>query len=101
MGSADQFTVDAAELDTVISDVEKTETALETLTTDLESQIAALQSVWDGLAADAQRAAQDEWNDGMVDMRSALTDLREEARAAHSSYTTAASTNVQMWEGLS
>lgn len=101
MGDANKFTIDAAELDSVIADVEGTEAALQSLTDDLERQIADLQSVWEGLAADAQQAAQREWNQGMLDMRTALSDLREAARQAHGNYTSAATTNVEMWESLS
>ena len=84
------FRIDADELDDVIADVEKCEGALETLTADLDKQIAALQEVWEGLAATAQKEADDEWTTGMVVMRSALGDLRAAARTAHGNYTGAA-----------
>ena len=92
------FRIDADELDDVIADVEKCEGALETLTADLNKQIAALQEVWEGLAATAQKEAHDEWTTGMVAMRSALTDLRAAARTAHGNYTGAANTNLTMWQ---
>ncbi|WP_426245471.1 WXG100 family type VII secretion target [Nocardioides sp. LHG3406-4] len=101
MGDVNRFTVDSDELDAVIADVEKTEAALQSLTEDLEAQIKALQSVWGGLAADAQQAAQQEWDQGMAAMRTALNELRQAARAAHGNYTGAATTNVTMWESLS
>ncbi len=101
MADANRFTVDSDELDSVIADVEKTESALQTLTDDLERQIKALQSVWEGLAADAQVAAQSEWDQGMAAMRTALLELRQAARQAHGNYTGAATSNVSMWESLS
>ena len=101
MGDPNAFGVDLEELDSVIADVERTETSLETLTTDLERQIAALQSVWEGLAADAQQAAQLEWDQGMRAMRTALGELRAAARSAHGNYTAGAEANVSMWESLS
>lgn len=100
MADADRFTVDSDELDSVIADVEKTESALQALTDDLEAQIKALQSVWEGLAADAQDAAQREWEQGMLAMRTALLELRQAARTAHGNYTGAADSNVSMWESL-
>ena len=72
MNDANRFAVDAGELDAVIGDMERTEGELQQLTDDVERQIAALQEVWEGLAAEAQRAAQAEWEQGM----------REHARGA-------------------
>ena len=101
MADEGTFTVDVDELDAIIADVQQTETALEALTDDLEQQIAALQSVWEGLAAEAQLAAHQTWDRGMRDMRAALADLRAAARTAHGNYTAGAQTNVDMWESLS
>lgn len=95
------FTIDTDDLDAVIADVQATENALETLTNDLEKQVAALQSVWEGLAADAQAEAHRTWEEGMRGMRAALAELRASARNAHTNYTAAASANVTMWESLS
>jgi WXG100 family type VII secretion target len=97
---SDRFTIDSDELDTVIGDVEKCEKALEALTSDLDRQVAALQSVWEGLAADAQQEAHEEWTQGMLTMRQAMADLRAAARTAHDNYTGAAEANVSMWEQL-
>lgn len=94
----DRFTIDADELDEVIGDVVKCETALSTLTADLAKQIKALQSVWEGLAADAQKEAHEEWTTGMRGMRTALKDLRAAAKLAHTNYTGAAQTNLTMWK---
>lgn len=101
MADEGTFTIDVAELDAVIADVEQAETKLESITEDLEHQIAALQAVWEGLAADAQQAAQQEWQQGMLDMRAALADLRGAARRAHGNYTAASQANLEMWESLS
>lgn len=100
MSDPGRFTVDAGELDAVIADVERTEDALSALTDDIEAQIRALHTTWAGLAAQAQTAAQAEWNAGMVAMRQAMADLRAAARAAHGNYTQAAEANVTMWESL-
>ncbi|MBA3783106.1 MAG: WXG100 family type VII secretion target [Nocardioides sp.] len=101
MSDDKRFTIDADELNTVIADVEQTEAALHTLTDDLERQINALQSVWEGLAADAQLAAQQEWDTGMLAMRQAMAELRAAARDAHGNYTGAVAANTEMWGSLS
>ena len=95
------FTIDLAELDSIIAEVQQTENDLEALTNDLERQIQELQAVWEGLAADAQQAAHRHWEQGMRAMRAALADLRAAARVAHGNYTSAAEANVAMWEALS
>ena len=94
------FSIDADELDAVIADVAKTQQQLASLTQDVEQEVAALQSVWEGLAAQAQTEAQAEWRQGMLDMREALEALRAAARTAHSNYTGAADSNVTMWQQL-
>ncbi|MGN0065835.1 MAG: WXG100 family type VII secretion target [Nocardioides sp.] len=101
MGQARHFTVDLSELDAVIGDLESTERALESLTDDLEKQVKALQSVWEGLAAEAQAEAHQTWEDGMRGMRRALASLRAASRDAHGNYTSAATSNVSMWEQFS
>lgn len=95
------FSIDVDELDAVIADIQSTESALQSLTDDLEAQMKALQSVWTGLAADAQAAAQAEWDSGMAQMRQAMAELRAAARTAHGNYQGAAETNATMWEALS
>lgn len=100
MGAPDRFTIDSDELDEVIADVSTCEGALDTLTQDLTRQMKVLQSVWEGLAADAHHEAHEEWTQGMETMREALRDLRAAARVAHGNYTGAADTNVSMWEQI-
>lgn len=101
MAKDDVFRVDLSELDTIVSDVQKTEDAFEALTNELEGQIKALHEVWEGLSAQAQRAAHKTWEQGMRDMRAALADLRAAARAAHGNYSAGAQSNVDMWDSLS
>ncbi len=100
MSDTDRFTIDSDELDEVIADVSRCEGALDTLTQDLTRQMRVLQSVWEGLAADAHQEAHEEWTQGMQAMRTALGDLRGAARVAHGNYTGAADTNVSMWEQI-
>src|SRR5688572_27466022 len=96
----DTFAVDPDELDAVVADIARTEAALETLTNDIERQIAKLHQSWEGLAAVAQREAQLEWEQGLMTMRQALAELRAAADQASRNYAEAADTNRSMWEGL-
>lgn len=100
MADVDTFALDPDELDAVIADLERTETALETITRDLEAQMRALHDEWEGLAAQAHVEAHAQWTAGMVAMRQALSDLRAAARAAHGNYTAAGDANLAMWRAL-
>lgn len=100
MGDVSDFAIDGDDLDAVIGEVERTEGKLSRLTDDIEATMRRLQSVWEGLAAEAQQEAQEEWDRGLLSMREALADLRQAARAAHTNYTGSARTNVAMWEQL-
>ena len=96
----DAFAIDPDELDAVVADIARTEAALETLTNDIERQVAKLHQSWEGLAAQAQREAQDEWEQGLLTMRQALADLRAAAEQASHNYSGAAEANRSMWEEL-
>lgn len=98
MADPSNFEIDLDELDGVISDLERTERRLETLTHDIERQILALHESWEGLSAIAQKEAQAEWNQGMEAMRTALADLRAASRMAHTNYSAAAEDNLKMWQ---
>ena len=93
----DAFSIDPDELSDIVDDLVRCEGKLTRLGEDLARQMAVLQSQWEGLAADAQREAQEEWTKGMTAMHGALTELREAADLAHKNYTGAASTNLDMW----
>lgn len=96
----DSFAIDPDELDAVVADIARTESALETLTNDIERQIAKLHQSWEGLAAVAQREAQHEWEQGLMTMRQALAELRAAAEQASRNYNEAADANRSMWESL-
>lgn len=100
MGDADFYSLDEAELDAVIGDLERLENELESTTNDLERQIALLHESWEGLSAAAQREAHQEWEQGMNAMRDALARMRSAARTAHGNYTRATRANHTMWSGL-
>lgn len=100
MADEGRFAIDVAELDAVIAHMERTESELRSLTEDIETRMMGLQSVWEGLAAEAQVAAQTEWGNGMRAMREAIADLRLAARAAHGNYAGATEANLGMWRDL-
>jgi WXG100 family type VII secretion target len=91
------YSVDPDELDEIVGELAKTETALETLTADLDRQVKKLQETWDGLAAKAQTEAHEEWTNGMNACRTALAELRAAARLAHGNYTDAVTANLNLW----
>ena len=101
MGDPGTFSVDRAELDSVIGDLERCEADLERLTADLERRMVELHETWEGLSAQAQRAAHQEWEKGMRTMHGALSAMRGAARVAHGNYTSAVDANVAMWERVS
>jgi WXG100 family type VII secretion target len=94
------YAIELEELEGVISDLERCERALETLTNDVEHQMKILQSTWEGLSARAQAEAQEEWNQGLVEMRAALADMRHAARVASDNYHLMIKTNTGLWRGL-
>ena len=100
MADVDSFSLDPDELDAVIGDLERTEAALNTITSDLETQRRALHDEWEGLAAQAHSEAHAQWTAGMVAMRQAMSDLRAAARAAHDNYAAAGDANLAMWRSL-
>lgn len=98
MGDPGTFSVDRSELDAVIVDLEGCEADLERITADLERRMMALHETWEGLSAEAQRAAHHEWEKGMRTMHAALTAMRAAARTAHTNYGAAVDANLTMWE---
>lgn len=100
MGDRATYGVDLDELDHLVADLQGCESRLDDLAAALERETAALHDVWEGLAAEAQREAHEEWVQGQTTMREALGRLRAAARTAHGNYTAAVEANVAMWERL-
>lgn len=94
------YTIDLEELESVIAALEKCERELESLTDDLDRQMAALQSTWEGLSAQAQAEAQQEWGQGMLEMRAALVHMRRAARTASGNYHLMIKANTAIWSNL-
>lgn len=63
----------------------------------VSARVRALHGTWSGLSADAQAAAQVEWEAGFALMREGLADMRRAAATARSNYLGAVDANVRMW----
>ncbi|MGN0063913.1 MAG: WXG100 family type VII secretion target [Nocardioides sp.] len=94
------YSIQPDELDGVITDLERCEAALDAMLEDLERDMRSLHSVWEGLSAQAQREAQEEWQLGMRAMRASLAELRSAGRSAHGNYTKVITDNLGLWQGL-
>jgi WXG100 family type VII secretion target len=60
-------------------------------------RVRALHTTWAGRSADAQAAAQTEWEAGFATMRRALAEMRGVAERARANYLGAVDANVRMW----
>ena len=91
------FAVDLGRLDDTVTLLAARTAAIEDQLATLDTRIAALQSTWNGAAADAQLAAHREWLAGAQDMRDGLATMRAAAATAHANYTAAVDANLRMW----
>ncbi|MGH3412469.1 MAG: WXG100 family type VII secretion target [Marmoricola sp.] len=92
-----RYSVDLAELDSVIGDMQRFETRLSEQMGAVDAEIERLHLTWTGAAAAAQSDAHQKMMSGAREMHQALVRMREGARRAHSNYTAAGRTNAQMW----
>ncbi|TRW86177.1 WXG100 family type VII secretion target [Mycolicibacterium sp. 018/SC-01/001] len=92
------FSVDPAALLSVVDRMSAFDSELEAHLAQVASSVARLGVTWQGDAGEAERAAQDRWDQGAREMREALSRLRSIAEGAHANYSSAAQTNVRMWE---
>ncbi|WP_433685462.1 WXG100 family type VII secretion target [Nocardia sp. CA-119907] len=95
--TGDDYRVDLEQLDAAIDTMDEFGRTVEGWLAEVDRHIADLHQTWSSKAAQAQRAAHDSWMAGAAEMRENLDELREVARRAHDSYTTAVRTNVGMW----
>ncbi|MFI9509081.1 WXG100 family type VII secretion target [Nocardia sp. NPDC052566] len=97
MAEGDSYTVNLEQLDDAIAKMAKFGADVEGWLGEVDAHIADLHLSWSSKAATAQREAHDRWMAGAAEMRENLEELREVARKAHTNYTTAINTNVEMW----
>ncbi|MFE7802911.1 WXG100 family type VII secretion target [Nocardia sp. NPDC057440] len=91
------YRVNLEQLDDAITTMAKFGADVEGWLAEVDQKIAELHLAWSSAAAEAQRGAHDRWMAGAAEMRENLDELREVARRAHTSYTGAAQTNLEMW----
>ena len=65
--------------------------------TELEGYVAQLLNSWSGEAADAYRAAQDEWGAAVAGMRENVREMHQLVVTAHGNQASAVRTNSQIW----
>jgi WXG100 family type VII secretion target len=91
------FHVDPAALLAVVDRMADFDQQLEAHLAHANGSVAALGASWYGDAGQAERSAQQRWDEGAREMRDALARLRQIAEAAHENYSGAAQTNVRNW----
>jgi WXG100 family type VII secretion target len=91
------FTVDLESLLAAVDQMSQFEKQLEQSLARTKASVESLGLSWHGDAANAQQAAQNQWNSGAEELRAALGQLRDIAERAHSNYSDAAAMNTRMW----
>lgn len=91
------FHVDPAALLAVVDRMSEFDSALEAHLARVSGSVAALGTSWYGDAGEAERSAQQRWDQGAAEMRDALARLRQIAEVAHENYSGAAQVNVHNW----
>jgi WXG100 family type VII secretion target len=91
------FSVDPSALLAVVDRMSEFDGQLEGHLAQAADSVAQLGTAWYGDAGEAERAAQQRWDEGAREMREALAKLRQVAGRAHENYSSAAQTNMRMW----
>ncbi len=90
--------VDFSQLQAAIDHMAAFEREVTECLEDVDHSMAALRASWHGSGSDAQAQAQQQWEDGAEQMKTALSQLQKIAEAARKNYSDAVSKNGQMWE---
>lgn len=91
------FSVDLEALLAAVDQMSHFDGQLEQSLARAKASVESLGLSWHGDAADAQQAAQTQWNDGADELRAALGQLRDIAERAHANYSGAVDVNNRMW----
>lgn len=91
------YAVDLDLLVDTVASLSRCEDALDEGLDRVVARVRALQETWAGRTADAQAAAQSEWEAGFALMREGLADMRGVTERAERNYRGAADANVRMW----
>lgn len=95
-----RYAVDLDDLDEAIARMTRFQDLLERQIAHLDTTVADLHLTWTGAAAEAQRAAHDEWATGARAMHEGIGDMIAAARLAHANYLAAVTANQEMWGPL-
>lgn len=98
MSADDVFDVDPDALARATDEMQACHASLSELAADIEHRVATLHLSWDGEAARAHHEAQAVWERGFREMRDALLHMRAAGRTAHANYTSAAASNLRLWQ---
>ncbi|CDO28323.1 WXG100 family type VII secretion target [Mycolicibacterium porcinum] len=91
------FKVDPAVLLAAADRMSQFEQHMEQTVAQLEAIEHQLGTTWDGQGGHAQAAAQQQWTEGVAEMRRSLAGLRAIAEGAHENYHGAAQMNLRNW----
>jgi WXG100 family type VII secretion target len=91
------FRVEPAALLAVADRMSSFEQELEGHLAKAASSVAQLGTSWYGDGVEAERSAQQSWDEGAREMRDALARLRQIAEGAHENYSSAAQMKTRMW----
>ncbi|MEV6559965.1 WXG100 family type VII secretion target [Nocardia sp. NPDC051756] len=92
----DQYRVDLDHLDAVTAKVAALNSFVADALVELDQRIAAMQSTWDGAAADAHATAHAEWTAAAAKMADGLERMRAAAASARASYNASTTANLSM-----
>ncbi|MDT5068665.1 MAG: hypothetical protein QOK02_4820 [Mycobacterium sp.] len=92
-----ELVVDFAQMLAAIDHMQKFETDVKEVLSDVGQAMATLRATWHGEASDQQAQAQQQWDTGAEQMNTSLEQLKKIAQAAEKNYTDAVKKNEQMW----
>ncbi len=92
-----QLVVDFGKMQAAIEHMQAFERDVTETLEDIDHTMAALRSSWHGDGSDAQAQAQQQWEDGAEQMKSALKQLRAITQSAEKNYSEAVTKNGAMW----
>lgn len=91
------YRVDLVAVDDVVARLTGFENYLSDRLDELEARVERMRGRWSGTGYDGYTDAQREWDSGAEEMKRGITQMREAARTAHTSYSNVIATNAKMF----
>ena len=91
------FSVDLDQLDQTVARLRRFERFLDDRLGEVDRRVRSVQAGWHGPAAQAQRAAQQDWVAAGGEMRAAMSAVGDAAATAHANYCAAVQANHRGW----